>query len=112
MAQLVPTVAVFAGFVNVSSLILKNNKAFRLGGGLYAVGVQHPVVLQGVLFEGNVALVGGGFSARSVVALTITSFRGRRTRFRNNSASIGGGLCFETANDPVFAVNVRVFLRE
>eukprot|EP00210_Caulerpa_lentillifera_P004303 g4106.t1 len=78
--------------VILEGVVFRHNLAIRYAGALRAYSTLLPIVVRGVLFENNTALIGGAISSHSGMELVLDKYNGVPTRLINNSAILGGGL--------------------
>lgn len=78
--------------LSLFGVIFRNNTAFHQGGAIRLDDSLLPIVVQGGLFENNRALLGGAMGTSAAGNITLTSYKGNRTIFVNNTALVGGGL--------------------
>ena len=92
--------------MDLASLIIRNNTAYRGGGGLRIDNTQQRTVIRGVLFEDNRSLLGGGVMIDDVMNINFTSFDGHPTVIRQNMAAVGGGVYYEPGRVTFLRLNV------
>ena len=97
------------GDVELEGIIIRNNTAFRYGGGFRAFNVAASVVMRGVVIEGNTALAGGGIAILALTGLTITDDNGKPSIIRDNIAAVGGGLYYEPGHSVLLLITVGAF---
>eukprot|EP00210_Caulerpa_lentillifera_P003122 g2983.t1 len=97
---------VYTGRVKLNGLMVRNNTAFRYGGGLRYYDSPDAIELNGVHFEGNSARVGGAAAMLGFGNLTITKHKNQNSVFKDNKSVVGGALFLEIGHFIAFYLHI------
>jgi len=86
------------GVLELTSLTIRNNTGFRYGGGINCFAAHNHARFSGITLENNRAFVGGGIAFYTTVAIEFSSFEGQKTVIANNTASVGGGVYYDSVH--------------
>ena len=101
------TVVRVAGLLNLSALVIRNNTAYGIGGGLTITSQSMTVAFRDMLIEDNRAIVGGGIDILDAPNVTFATDDGRPVIIRNNIAAVGGGVQYLPGSHAFSTLNVR-----
>lgn len=82
----------------LTSLTIRNNTGYRYGGGIRLFASTFPVRLSGITMENNRAFVGGAIATYTTVAVEFSAFEGKECLIANNTASVGGGIYYDSVH--------------
>ena len=97
------------GSLDLCRVVVRNNTAYRSGGGFSIENPSPQTAFRGVVIENNRALLGGGLELISLSNLSLTSYGSRPAIIQNNTAAVGGGIHYVAGRFAFFVMNARPF---